>query len=210
MTYLITSTGKGSPLTPTEADANLSAIDTKTGDGWADVVSELFIRDSAFSPIGTGWKGGLYLWGFPANEMREAFSNFHVPHVWKPGTMIYPHMHFSTASNSSGVVRWVFEYTWARRHDSTGQLTFPSTTTKYVDFTIPANSADTHFVAEVAQGGGIVGTDLEVDAMIVMRIYRDGTHDNDTFPDTVLGITADLHIEVDRAATPNRAPNFYS
>ena len=210
MAHLLTSSGKGAPLTPTEADGNLTTLETRTGDGWADIVVELFIRDSALAPIGTLYKGGIYLWAFPVNDVREAFANFHMPHAWKPGTMIYPHMHFTTASNASGVVRWAFEYTWARRHDSTGQITFQDVQTIYVDFTIPSNSADTHFVCEAPQDGGIAGTNLEVDAIILMRVYRDGTHVNDTFPDSVLGITCDIHHEVDRHATPQRAPNFYA
>lgn len=210
MSHLITSAGKGAPLTPVEADGNMDLLETRTGDGWADIVSELIIRDSAASPISTNYKGGIYLWQFPADDVREAFANFHIPHPWKPGTMIYPHMHFTTASNNNGVVRWGFEYTWARRHDSTGQLQFPAPQIIYVNFTIPPNSADTHFVCEAPQDGGIVGTGLEVDSMILMRVFRDGTHVDDTFPDAILGITADLHHEVDRHATPNRAPNFYS
>jgi len=208
--YLLTSAAKGAPLTPTEADTNLTEITTRTGDGWADIVSELFVRDSAAAPIATPFRSGLVGWEFPPSEMREAYSNFHMPHTWMPGTMIYPHIHFSVQTNNSGVVRWGFEYTWARRHDSTGQIVFPTSTVTYLDFTVPANSAYTHFVAEVPQGQGIDGTNLEVDALILMRIFRDGGTAADTFPDGVWGLTADLHIEVDRASTPNRAPNFYS
>lgn len=210
MSHLITLAEKGSPLTPSEADANLLALETRTAAGWADIVSELIIRDSALSPISTPYVGGIYLWQFPADDVREAFANFHIPHPWRPGTMIYPHMHFTTASNAAGVVRWAFEYTWARRHDSSGQLKFPASQTIFVEFAIPANSANTHFVCEAPQNGGIDGTGLEVDSMILMRVYRDGTHINDTFPDAVLGITADLHHEVDRHATPRRSPDFYT
>lgn len=210
MAHLLTSSAKGAPLTPNEADNNLVDLEVRTGQGWADIVSELIIRDSALSPISTPYKGGIYLWGFPTDDVRECFANFHIPHPWKPGTMIYPHVHFTTASNAAGTVRWGFEYTWARRHDSTGQLKFPASQIIYVDFAIAANSADTHFVCEAPQDGGIVGTGLEVDSMILMRIFRDGTHVNDTFPDTILGITADLHHEVDRHATPQRAPDFYA
>ena len=206
---ITTRSGKGSPLSYAEMDANLNQFDLKTKDGWADIVSELIIRDTSFGPIGTVYKSGLYLWAFPSGEMREAFANFHIPHSWKQGTMLYPHMHFTTSSNASGVVRWGFEYTAARRHDSGSSTTFPATQTIYVDFTINANSADQHFVCEAPQDGGISGTNREVDAMVLTRIFRDGLHDNDTFPDSVLGITADIHIEVDRHSTPNRAPDFY-
>jgi len=211
MTHLTTLADKaGAPLTPGEADANIQTLEVRTGDGWADIVSELIIRDTPSAPIGTVFKGAIPLWEFPTNDMREAFVNFHIPHSWKPGTMVYPHVHFATASNLSGVVRWAFEYTWARRHDSTGQRTFMAVQTIYVDFTITANSADEHFVCEAPQDGGIAGAGLEVDSMILMRVYRDGLHVNDTFPASVLGITADLHYEVDRYATPSRSPDFYT
>lgn len=210
MAYLTTASGKGAPLTPTEADANLTAIETRTGDGWADVVSELFIRDTPAAPIAQPFRGGVVLFDFVAGDMREVYANFHVPHSWKPGTMIYPHMHFSTDNSGSGTVRWGFEYTWARRHVSTGQTAFPTTSVIYVDQVIDANHEYTHFVTEPAEGNGIVGTGLEVDSMILMRIFRDGGSAADTFPGSIFGITADLHIEVDRASTPNRAPNFYA
>jgi hypothetical protein len=44
--------------------------------------------------------------------------------------------------------------------------------------------------------------------MVLCRIYREGAHVNDTFADSIWGITADLHIEVDKASTPFRAQNF--
>lgn len=207
---LITSAGKGAPLTPAEADGNLTEIETRTGAGWADIVSELFIRDTPAAPIAQPFRGGLVLWDFTDGDMREVYANFHVPHSWKAGTMIYPHMHFSVNSSNSGTIRWGFEYSWARRHDSTGQIVFPASSTITLDFEVPANSEYKHFVAEVPQGQGIVGTGLEVDAMILMRIYRDGGSAADTFAGSAFGITADLHIEVDRASTPNRAPNFYA
>ena len=210
MAYLTTASGKGAPLTPTEADANLTAIETRTGDGWADVVSELFIRDTPAAPIAQPFRGGLVLWEFTDGDTREVYANFHMPHTWKAGTMIYPHMHFSVTSSNSGVIRWGFEYSWARRHDSTGQIAFPAPSVTYLDFTVPANSEYTHFVAEVPQGQGIAGTGLEVDAMILMRIFREAGSAADTFAGSAFGITADLHIEVDRASTPNRAPAFYA
>lgn len=199
---------KNAPLTYGEHDANVDHFDAKTKDGWADIVAELYTRTSPNAANVNNFRDNIYLYEFNANEMREAFSNFHMPHSWKQGTMVYPHMHYTVNTNNTGIVRWGFEYTLARRHDSTGQTSFPVTTTIYVEQTIPSNSAYKHFVCEAPQNGGIAGTNLEVDAMILMRVFRDAT--NDTFPDSVLGITVDLHIEVDRAATPNRAPDFYA
>lgn len=207
---ITTRAGKGSALTHNELDGNFTDLDTRTGAGWADLVSELFYRDSPATPSASNYKGGIYLPEFVADSTLEGFANFHIPHSWKAGTMVYPHVHFVTTSNATGVVRWGFEYTLARRHDSTGQITFGTTQTINVDFTIPSNSADKHFVCEAPELGGIDGTNLEVDAMILMRIFREAAHVNDTFAASVWLITVDLHIEVDRASTPNRAPDFYT
>jgi hypothetical protein len=43
MSHLITSSGKGAPFTPVEADGNLSLLETRTGDGWA-ITSDLHIE----------------------------------------------------------------------------------------------------------------------------------------------------------------------
>lgn len=201
---------KGTDLDPAEVDGNFADLATRTADGWADIVSEFYTRGGPASPGVSVFRNGIYLYEFTNSDTLEAFSNFHIPHAYKPGTMMYPHVHFSVTSNNSGVVRWGFEWTFARRHDSTGQITFGNTATLYKDFTVPANSAYTHFVAEVDDLAGIPGTNIEVDGMVLMRIFREAAHVNDTFPDSVWAITADLHIEVDRQATPFRAPNFYT
>lgn len=200
---------KGSPLTLAEGDANTDHFDLKTKDGWADIVSEFYTRGGPASPGVSQFIGGIYLLEFSDTDVLEAFCNVHIPHAYRPGSMMYPHIHFSVKSNEAGTVRWGVEWTFARRHDSTGLTAFPATQTIYIDFPIPANSANKHFVAEAAQGQGIPGTDIEVDGMVMCRVFRDPTHVNDTFVGSVWAITSDMHIEVDRAATPNRAPNFY-
>lgn len=210
MAHLLTASAKGAPLTPTEADANLTDLETRTGSGWADIVSEFYTRSGPASPGVSAFRGGIYLLEFSDTDTLEAFSNFHIPHSYKPGTMLYPHVHFSVQGDNAGTVRWGVEYTFARRHDSTGQVVFPATSTLYIDFAVPANSAYTHFVAEAAQGQGIPGTHIEVDGMLMCRIFREPAHANDTFAGSVWAITADIHIEVDRAATPSRAPDFYA
>lgn len=207
---IITRTGKGSALSYEEMDGNITQFDTKTKDGWADIVSEFYTRGGPASPGVSQFIGGIYLLEFSDTDVLEAFANVHIPHSYKLGTMMYPHIHFSTTSNNAGTVRWGVEWTFARRHDSTGQTTFPATSTIYIDFPIPANSANVHFVAEAAQGAGIPGTHIEVDGMVMCRVFRDPTHANDTFVGSVWAITADVHIEVDRHATINRAPNFYA
>lgn len=205
MATLLTRAAKGSPLSFAEADANTTLLQTRTGDGWRDNISSIDTRSGGNAPQRNVFRDGLYLYEFSADEMNEVFSNFHIDHDYKLGTMLYPHLHFATTSNASGVVRLGFEYSFAQGH---GLGTFPATTTLYLDFTVPANSAFVHFVAEVPEGQGIPGTGVDTDGVILMRIFRDAAHVNDTFPATIFGILSDLHYEVDRYATINRFPNF--
>lgn len=201
---------KGAPLSVSEADGNIADLDERTKLGWIDIVSELYYRDSPATPIATNYKGGLYLPEFTANDTLEAFATFHIPHGYKPG-LIYPHVHFVTKSTAGGVVRIGFEYTWARRHDSLiGNKKFQNTQFLYIDYTVAEGSDDLHIVAETPEGVGIDGSGIEVDSVILMRMFREGAHPNDTFAHSIWGICADLHIQVDRTATINRAPNFYA
>jgi hypothetical protein len=205
MATLITSVGKGAPLTPTEADGNLSLLQTRTGDGWRDNISSIDTRGGGNAPERNLYRDGIYLYEFSASQMNEVFSNFHIDHDYKLGTMLYPHFHFVTTNTGSGVVRLGFEYTFAKGH---GLEAFPATTTLYRNFSVAANSQNIHFVAEMPEGQGIPGTGVDTDGVVLMRIFRDAGHTDDTFPGTVFGILADLHYEVDRYSTINRAPNF--
>lgn len=199
---------KGSALTHNELDANFTHLVDRVDDGWDDLVADITTRGGPSAPVHTVYKGGIYLYEFTPGDTLDVFANFHLNHRYKWDTMLYPHIHFVTTSNATGDVRWGFEYTWARRGDDTGQVTFPATSTIYITNTIASNSADKHFVWETPEGQGIDGTGIRTDAMLLMRVFREGAHVSDTFPDSVWGITVDVHYEVNRGATPYRSPPF--
>lgn len=215
MGHLLTIAEKGASLTPGEADQNIQTLEERTGDGWLDIVSEFYTRGGPASPGVSQFVGGIYLLEFSDSDVLEAFANFHIPHAYKRGTLIYPHVHFAVKGNGAGTVRWGVEWTFARRHDSNAHQRFNAPEILYIDFPVPANSGEymgqlpIHFVAETPQGVGIPGDRIEIDGMIMCRVFRDPAHPNDTFEGSAWAITSDLHIEVDRHATPNRSPNFY-
>jgi hypothetical protein len=100
------------------------------------------------------------------------------------------------------------EYTWARRSDDTGITEFGPTNTIYVE-QAAQNVAYRHYVAQPTVGNGIDGTGMNIDTVILIRVFRDAEHVNDTYPDSVYGITFDLHYQCERYATPNKDPNFF-
>jgi hypothetical protein len=195
----------GRPLTSAEIDDNWRLVETRTGEGWRDMIADINPRSGGTAPSLNLYRDGIYLYEFSAGDLNDVFANFHIDHDYKLNTMLYPHFHFVTTNTGGGVVRLGFEYTFALGH---GMGTFPATTTLTLNFTVPAGSQHVHFVAEMPEGQGIPGTGIDTDGVILMRIFRDGAHADDTFPGTIFGITADLHYEVDRYATKNRAPDF--
>lgn len=201
-------TVKGSRLTNAEADGNFTDL-TGRVEGWNDLVQDVVVRiGSANVPTVSNVRDGIYAYAFDPDTMNECFSNFHLGHDYIPASMVYPHVHWTLNTTSTGVVRWGVEYTWARRHDSTGTTHFGASNTLYIETTIDANHQYGHMVNESAEGNGIPGSTMEVDSIIMCRFFRDAAHVNDTFPDPVFLLSVDIHYESLVKTTPSRFPPF--
>jgi hypothetical protein len=184
--------------------ASISTILSSPVLGWKDITSELISRGGASAPALAVFRGGVYAYQFSATSLDQLYSTFHIPHDYAPGTAIFFHIHWADVTAvPTGVVRWGFEYTYSKGH---GQAAFPVTQTVY------AEQASTgqykHMVAEIPTG--ILASELEVDGLILVRIFRDYAHANDTSPNPSFAFTCDVHYQCDRIATINRAPNFYA
>lgn len=204
MTITLAAT-KGSPLSLSEADSNIADLDTRTKLGWRDNIVELKVDSSSpNAPTLESIRGGILGWKFPVNELTEAHSAFHIDHDYALGTALYLHVHWVCPTTDVGTVRWGFEYTVAKGHQ---QAAFPTTTTVYVEQTT-TGTAYMHYVGEVGEASAISGTGIEPDTVILVRLFRDGAHVNDTLNANVFGVFLDLHYQADRATTPFKAPNF--
>ncbi len=204
---ITTRSGKGSALSHSELDGNFTDLDTRTALGWRDNIVELKVdSSSANAPTLNPFRGGILAWSFPAGEMTEAHSAWHIDHDYALGTKLYIHVHWSPKTTSMGTVRWGFEYTVAKGHQ---QQAFPTTTTVYVE-QASVGTAYMHYVGEVSEANAIDGAilDIEPDTVILVRLFRDGGNVADTFPDEVFVSFIDLHYQADRATTPFKSPDF--
>lgn len=178
--------------------------------GWKDLFGGMDPRSGVTGPTWTLFRNGIYLYAFSASQMREVFASFHIDHDYALGTVLYPHMHYTVNTTSSGVVRWGFEYTAAKGHQQSSGSIFGATTTVYVNQTINgATDQYKHFVAEVVLADAIPSTNIEPDSIILMRVFRDAANAADTYPDVVFGLQTDLHYQTARFSTPNKSPDFY-
>lgn len=197
----------GGPLTPTEADANAGELDRRTALGWRDNIVELKVDSSSpMAPTLEAFRGAILAWKFPPGEITEAHSAWHIDHDYAAGTKLYVHVHWSPKVNNLGTVRWGFEYTVAKGHQ---QQAFPTTTTVYVE-QASVGVPFMHYVGEVSEANAIDGQALgiEPDTVILVRLFRDGEHANDTFDADAFVSFIDLHYQAAQATTPFKAPNF--
>ena len=173
--------------------------------GWDDEIADIVVGGSgAADPIYSVFFGNLRGYELSATQMKEVFNCIHIRHNYKPSGQVFIHVHWSTAGTNTGVCRWGFEYSVAKGHN---QQNFPATTTVYVE-QAAHGTAYRHMVAETASSIDV--TNIEPDSLILLRVFRDATHANDTLTDTAFLLKVDIHYEIDRIATKNKTPNFYT
>jgi hypothetical protein len=179
--------------------------------GYRDLMGEINLKGSGGGiPTWTQMTALGSLWAYAfnsSNTMNEVWVNYHIDHDYKPGGNVFLHAHWTTNGTNTGTVRWNFEYSIAKGHNQSSDSTFGTSTTISVE-QAGSGVAYRHMVAEI--NTALPTTKLEPDSLILVRIYRDPTHVNDTLSgDTVFLLQADCHYETDRYATLNRSPNFY-
>lgn len=173
--------------------------------GWRDNIQPFTNGRAAGGALPTWgtFLGGISVWKFPSNSIKELWLNFHIDHDYKQGSLMFPHIHWCPVDTGAGVVRWGIEYTAAKGH---GQQTFPVTQTIYLE-QAASGIANRHQITETSVG---IDFGIEVDAVIMVRVFRDATHVNDTYAGDAVGLFCDLHYESHRLNTPQKSPNFYA
>lgn len=142
-----------------------------------------------------------FQWAFSVNDHIQT-SGFHITHDIKPGSKIYPHVHWSTDGTSTNTVKWELSFTYAKGHN---QEAFPADSTLQIE-QAASGTAWQHMITEVSDAQAV--TAPEVDSIIIMDVKRitNGGTDN---ADTVFGLFVDIHYQKDRFGTPQKSPDFY-
>lgn len=170
--------------------------------GWKDMTADLSGRGvGATAPVWASYRDGISQQRFDKGD--EVSIIFHPNHDVIPGTLFYPHIHWSTNSTTAtGTVVWCIEYTMAEGFD---QEAFPATTTIEMTYTFTENKQYQHFITECSDVQA--PTMPDVDSIILMRVYRKDDA-ADTFLGNVFGHTVDLHYRSGKFATKGKRPDF--
>lgn len=154
-------------------------------------------------PDAVAYKTTLMLYGFDDTSEESLHFVVQLPHGWKEGSRIYPHVHWlpSVAGGTAPktTVKWALEYSWANHGLTFGS---PATVSGYT----PLNDdnplvADEHYMTPLKDGSGneyIDGAGKTISSMLICRIYRDATDATyDTYVGDALLLEIDFHIECD-------------
>lgn len=137
---------------------------------------------------------GVILPSFSSTIEQELYFTVQMPHEWKLGTNIKPHIHWCPNETDTGNVSWGLEYSWA----SFGEV-YPTSTIIYaneiegVDTTLVANK---HYITDL---GEIDATDKGLSSMLVCRVFRDATSSGETddYAHGASMLEIDFHYQVD-------------
>ena len=161
---------------------------------WDDLMvfpNSVKIKGSTNIPTDVVFASNLYLLGF--NEGDQVYFTVQIPHSYKIGSTLEPHVHWTTISGnpSSGDVGWGLEYS-----ASTIAGTFPSSTSENTGTTIvqPSSGTSAAYQHTITSLGTIDGSGLGISSVLVCRLYRttDGSYGS---PALLLGM--DFHFEKD-------------
>lgn len=139
---------------------------------------------------------GPQIWFFRDNNGLETMSfSIQIPHTWKEGTTIYPHIHWTPKSDGTGDVKWNLDYTWVNYNSVTPEV-FPEEVTTSGIATGPF-VARSHLITGLTGGAGIDGTEKKISSILICTIWRNSSDSEDTYDDDAGSLSLDFHFEID-------------
>ncbi|MFA5037701.1 MAG: hypothetical protein WC479_11060 [Candidatus Izemoplasmatales bacterium] len=158
-------------------DLRTSGTSVKIGASAPDLVT--------FAPATTN----LQLYGFDGiNTSEQVFFAIQLPHSYKEGTNITPHIHWSPTTADAGNVKWFLEYTWANNG-----VAFAAPTT----ITVTGAAGGTAWMHNKHYFSDIVGTGKTISSMLICRLYRNPADAADTYEHDAALLEFDFHYEMD-------------
>lgn len=180
---------------------NYATIDADLGirlAGNATTWDDLRVEPTARSGAGVGtapsfaaspWDTLLFNYEFTNGPTAEyLYFNVQMPHRWKEGSSVYPHVHFAPHTTGTGQVDFTIYCSWAT--PMTG--TFGTGSSYTASYNIASNSQYKHLIASNSTAQSMAGMALSSAASCyVSRSMAD------TYAGSVSAIYLDIHYEVD-------------
>jgi hypothetical protein len=132
---------------------------------WDDIIVPASnLRGGVSVPNFSVFQNGVYQLLFINTQSDEVYGSFEIPHDYKEGTDLQPHIHWSPNSTNTGNCVWDFEYTIVNANG-----TFGATTTTTIT-QAGSGTINKHQLANTA--AVISGSGIKVGAICVFRLAR--------------------------------------
>lgn len=131
-----------------------------------------------------------------ASAEQEVYFSIQMPHNWKEGTTIYPHVHWSPQSAVTGSVVWALEYSWID-YNATTPVAFPNTNIlTATTASVTSADQDKHLITGFSsitpnsnQG--------KISSILMCRFYRNSSNAADNYAGNAALLSFDIHYEID-------------
>ncbi len=182
-----------------EADGTLEFNGAATV--WGDYVTPLgpnnwrgVANNPTLTQLFTDGAGSQGVYAFVFSDGNEAIITIQMPHNWKEGTTIQPHIHFMcrtdvTPADNFGIE---FEYNWANLGDDFAA----NSTLTTVDISTGVNTNNNHRLEANVTVAGIDGTGKTISSILLCRIKRVAA-DSDNYLGGIAILDFDVHYEID-------------
>jgi hypothetical protein len=132
-------------------------------------------------------------WLFDAVSTELLFFQAQMPHGWKEGTDIHPHVHWQKTTSAAGDVYWQLDYKKAPIAGVMDAAFTTLSTTSTVPGTPDNDTADEHLISAfdwIDMGGN------EISDMFVFKLSRIGGNGADTYGADVRLLEFDIHYQI--------------
>ena len=113
-----------------------------------------------------------------------------IPHSWREGTTLYPHVHWHKTTSAVGNVVWQLSYQWSPIGEG---LTDAVELLGSVPAVSDANTANRHALTRL---GSISGKGKTISDMLLMKLSRLGANEADTYGASARLIEFDIHYQI--------------
>jgi hypothetical protein len=138
---------------------------------------------------------GVFLWMFSSSTEQEVYFTVQLPHKYKVGTNLLPHVHWTTVTGTpSGTdVVWGLEYTVVPIGGNSPTTTILTANSLIGSIGTPLGTGQ-HLITSL---GSISGAGIGISTILVCRLYRAASNGSDTFANEVGLLSMDFHYEID-------------
>ena len=134
---------------------------------------------------------GVFAHHFDPSTEEQLFFDAQLPHTYKQGSEIRPHLHYvlPSAPTAGQTLKFGLEYTWSNVNGL-----FPTTEIIYATETFTGDEvANTQYIAGFDPD--ISESTMKISAMISCRLFRDAA--DDTYAADAIVLEVDFHYQVD-------------